>query len=112
VMHLLQAGISADKILVPEAFDNALTVDMALGCSTNTLLHLTALAHECGFRLDLNRVNEISRRTPQLCLLSPAGADRIEDLGRAGGVTAVIKRIAGRRFVESGPGYRNRKNGC
>ncbi|MDZ4132064.1 MAG: dihydroxy-acid dehydratase [Dethiobacteria bacterium] len=93
VMHLLQAGISADQILVPEAFDNALTVDMALGCSTNTLLHLTALAHECGFRLDLNRVNEISRRTPQLCLLSPAGADRIEDLGRAGGVTAVIKEL-------------------
>jgi dihydroxy-acid dehydratase len=95
VMHLLQAGISADKILVPEAFDNALTVDMALGCSTNTVLHLTALAHECGFRLDLNRVNEISRRTPQLCLLSPAGADRIEDLGRAGGVTAVIKELLG-----------------
>lgn len=102
VMHLLQAGISADKILVPEAFDNALAVDMALGCSTNTLLHLTALAHECGFRLDLNRVNEISRRTPQLCLLSPAGADRIEDLGRAGGVTAVISELLAAGLLNPG----------
>lgn len=93
VMNLLAAGITTGKILIPEAFDNALAVDMALGCSTNTLLHLTALAHECGFRLDLGRVNEISRRTPQLCLLSPAGTDRIEDLGRAGGVAAVMKEL-------------------
>ncbi len=93
IMDLLTEGIGADKILVNEAFDNALAVDMALGCSTNTLLHLTALAHECGFSLNLNRVNEISRCTPQLCLLSPAGPDRIEDLGRAGGVTAVIGEL-------------------
>ncbi len=93
IMDLLTEGIGADKILVNEAFDNALAVDMALGCSTNTLLHLTALAHECGFSLNLNRVNEISSCTPQLCLLSPAGPDRIEDLGRAGGVTAVIGEL-------------------
>ena len=93
IMKLLEKGITADQILIPDAFDNALAVDMALGCSTNTLLHLTALAHECGFRLDLQRVNEISSRTPQLCLLSPAGPDRIEDLGRAGGVPAVMKEL-------------------
>ncbi len=93
IMNLLREGISVDQILVREAFDNALAVDMALGCSTNTLLHLTALAHECGFSLDLNMVNEISASTPQLCLLSPAGSDRIEDLGRAGGVTAVISEL-------------------
>lgn len=93
VMNLLREGIGIKKILVREAFDNALAVDMALGCSTNTLLHLTALAHECGFKLDLKRVNEISERTPQLCLLSPAGSDRIEDLGRAGGVSAVMKEL-------------------
>jgi len=93
IMKLLEKGITADQILNTEAFDNALAVDMALGCSTNTLLHLTALAHECGFSLDLNRVNKISSRTPQLCLLSPAGPDRIEDLGRAGGVPAVMKEL-------------------
>ena len=93
VMNLLKGGIRIAEILTPEAFDNALAVDMALGCSTNTLLHLTALAHECGFKLDFNRVNAISSRTPQLCLLSPAGSDRIEDLARAGGVTAVIGEL-------------------
>jgi len=93
IMNLLREGVDIDKILVPEAFDNALAVDMALGCSTNTLLHLTALAHECGLKLDLNRINEISERTPQLCLLSPAGPDRIEDLNRAGGVPAVMKEL-------------------
>ncbi|MBW6462789.1 MAG: dihydroxy-acid dehydratase, partial [Firmicutes bacterium] len=93
IVELLKAGISVSKILTPGAFDNALTVDMALGCSTNTLLHLTALAYERGITLDLNRVNEISKRTPQLCLLSPAGYDRIEDLHYAGGVQAVMKEL-------------------
>lgn len=92
-MKLLEAGITASQILGPLAFDNALAVDMALGCSTNTLLHLTALAYECGINLDLARVNEISSKTPQLCLLSPAGSDRIEDLGRAGGIPAVMKAL-------------------
>ncbi|MGM0651645.1 MAG: dihydroxy-acid dehydratase [Bacillota bacterium] len=93
LMNLLKEGIRISDILTPEAFDNALAVDMALGCSTNTLLHLTALAHECGYKLNLNRVNEISSRTPQLCLLSPAGTDHIEDLARAGGVTALISEL-------------------
>lgn len=93
IMELVKQDLTIDKILVQEAFSNALAVDMALGCSTNTLLHLTALAHECGFSLDLNRVNKISKKTPQLCLLSPAGPDRIEDLWRAGGVPAVIKEL-------------------
>lgn len=101
VMELLKSGITADQILVPEAFDNALAVDMALGCSTNTLLHLTALARECGFSLDLNRVNEVSRNTPQLCLLSPAGTDRIEDLDRAGGVPAVMKELLQAKLLDS-----------
>ncbi len=93
IVKLFNEGLNAAKILTPEAFDNALTVDMALGCSTNTLLHLTAIAYERGITLDLNRVNEISKRTPQLCLLSPAGEDRIEDLYNAGGVQAVMKEL-------------------
>ncbi|MDY6827206.1 MAG: dihydroxy-acid dehydratase [Bacillota bacterium] len=93
VMDLLEKKIKALDILVPDAFENALAVDMALGCSTNTLLHLTALAYECGLKIDFNRVNEISRKTPQLCLLSPAGQDRIEDLDRAGGIKAVMKEL-------------------
>jgi dihydroxy-acid dehydratase len=93
ILQLLKSGMNARQILTPEALDNALTVDMALGCSTNTVLHLTALAYELGIILDLNRINEISRRTPQLCRLSPAGSDRIEDLYMAGGVEAVMKEL-------------------
>ncbi len=93
VMNLLDSGTTIKQILTREAFENALAVDMALGCSTNTLLHLTALAHECGFRLDLDQVNVVSERTPQLCLLSPAGPNHIEDLDRSGGVPAVMKEL-------------------
>lgn len=102
IMDLIGAGITAGTILSEKAFENALAVDMALGCSTNTLLHLTALAYERGFRLDLKKVNEISKRTPQLCLLSPAGSDRIEDLYRAGGVEALIKALSGAGLFDSG----------
>ncbi len=94
VMGLLEKKTTARKILTGSAFENALAVDMALGCSTNTLLHLTALAHECGIRLDLERVNVISENTPQLCSLSPGGADHIEELDRAGGVPAVMKELS------------------
>ncbi len=94
VMDLVHKDISIKKILGPKAFENALAVDMALGCSTNTLLHLTALAYECDIKLDLNQVNIISARTPQLCLLSPAGPNHIEDLARAGGVPAVMRELA------------------
>jgi dihydroxy-acid dehydratase len=100
VMALLTAGITAGDILSRSAFINALTVDMALGCSTNTLLHLLAVAHERQINLNLELVNEISRRTPQLCLLSPAGPDRIEDLGKAGGVPGVMKELAGAGLLD------------
>jgi len=94
VMELLKSGLTTKQILSEEVFENALAVDMALGCSTNTVLHLTALAHECGFKLDLDQVNRVSDRTPQLCLLSPAGPNYIEDLDRDGGVPAVMKELA------------------
>ncbi len=102
VMELLNKGLSIRQILVRDAFENALAVDMALGCSTNTLLHLTALAHECDFKLDLDQVNRVSERTPQLCLLSPAGPNHIEDLDRAGGVPAVMNELVGAGLLHSG----------
>ncbi|MCF8049665.1 MAG: dihydroxy-acid dehydratase [Desulfobacterales bacterium] len=94
VMQLLKEGVTARTIMTSEAFENALSVDMALGCSTNTVLHLTAIAAESGISLDLDRVDAISRRTPQLCSLSPAGPDHLQDLHRAGGVCAVMKQLA------------------
>jgi dihydroxy-acid dehydratase len=94
IMELVAGGITAGRILSREALINALTVDMALGCSTNTILHLAAVAAERGLALELSLVNEISRRTPQLCLLSPAGRHRIEDLHSDGGVPAVMKELA------------------
>jgi dihydroxy-acid dehydratase len=100
IVDLVRDQVTSGMILTAQAFENALAVDMALGCSTNTLLHLTAIAHERGQRLDLNRVNEISRRTPQLCLLSPAGENRIEDLHRAGGVEAVMKELLDAKLLD------------
>ncbi len=94
IMELVNRGLTPRQILTREAFVNALSVDLALGCSTNTILHLQAIAHELGLSLDLNSLNHLSRRTPQLCLLSPAGEDRLEDLNRAGGVPAVMKELA------------------
>ncbi len=87
-------------IVTEKAIKNALIVDMALGGSTNTILHMAAIAHEAGIKLDLKMVNEISRATPQLCSLSPAGQYRIEDLGRAGGVPAVMKELAQAGLIE------------
>jgi len=80
--------------MTQKAFENALTVDMALGCSTNTVLHLTALCHEIGLPLDLSLINEVSRRTPHLCSLSPGGLHHIEELNYAGGISAVIKVLS------------------
>ncbi len=100
VVDLVRSKITAGQIMTARAFENALAVDMALGCSTNVLIHLTAIAHERGYRIDLNRVNEISRKTPQLCLLSPAGSDRIEDLHRAGGVGAVMKELLEAKLID------------
>jgi dihydroxy-acid dehydratase len=94
IMDLLDRGITPRKIMNEDAFTNALTVDMALGCSTNTVLHLSAIANEAGVPFSLERINEISKTTPNLCSLSPAGKDHVEDLDRAGGVQAVLKELA------------------
>jgi dihydroxy-acid dehydratase len=91
VMELFEKQITPSRILTEKAFENALAVDMALGCSTNTVLHLTALAHEIGWPLELDRINTVSNRTPHLCSLSPGGPYHIEDLNNAGGIPAVIK---------------------
>lgn len=93
VMRMVEASVAPDQIMTPEAFDNALTVDMALGCSTNTVLHLTAIAREMGVDIPLERIDEISGKTPNLCKLSPAGADHIEDLYHAGGISAVMNEL-------------------
>jgi dihydroxy-acid dehydratase len=99
VMKLVQRDIKPRDIISYESFINALTVDMALGCSTNSILHLCAIAHEIGVALDLDIVNEISSRTPNLCRLSPAGNHYIEDLYAAGGVQAVIGELAGNGLI-------------
>jgi len=94
ILELIERQLTPSKIMTRKAFENALTVDMALGCSTNTVLHLTALAHEIGLPFDLSLINEVSRRTPHLCSLSPGGLHHIEDLNYAGGISAVIKVLA------------------
>ena len=95
IMELFRRGITARQILTEEAFRNSLAVDMALGCSTNTVLHLAAIAEEAGVAIDLDLINEVSAKAPHLCSLSPGGKDHIEDLDRAGGVGAVMKTLAG-----------------
>ena len=94
VMELLERDIRPLDIMNEAAFQNALTVDMALGCSTNTMLHLPAIAREAGVDLNLDIANEISARTPNLCHLAPAGHTYIEDLNEAGGVYAVMNELA------------------
>ncbi|HZK24480.1 MAG TPA: dihydroxy-acid dehydratase [Oscillospiraceae bacterium] len=94
VMKAIHNELTPAKILTTEAFVNALTMDMALGCSTNTVLHLPAIAHEAGITLDLDYIQTISERIPQLCKLAPAGEYHIEDLAAAGGIQAVLKRLA------------------
>ncbi|HUH66905.1 MAG TPA: dihydroxy-acid dehydratase [Syntrophales bacterium] len=94
IMELLKKNILPRKIATLAAFKNAIAVDMALGCSTNTVLHIPAIAHEAGIKLDLDLFNEISRKTPNLCKLSPAGPHHLEDLDMAGGVQAVMKQIS------------------
>jgi dihydroxy-acid dehydratase len=94
IMQLLKKDVKPRDIATLAAFKNAIAVDMALGCSTNTVLHIPAIAHEAGIKLELDIFNEISKKTPNLCKLSPAGAHHIEDLDAAGGIQAVMKRIA------------------
>ena len=93
IMELVKKDIKPRDIMTPAAFHNAETVDMALGCSTNTMLHLPAIAHECGIELDLDLSNEISSKTPNLCHLAPAGNTYMEDLEGAGGVHAVMMEL-------------------
>ena len=93
VMELVEKNIRPRDIMTKEAFENALTIDMALGCSTNTMLHLPAIAHELGIDIDLHHVNDISEKTPNLCHLAPAGNTFMEDLDLAGGVYAVMKEL-------------------
>ncbi len=94
VMELVEKDIKPSDILTEKAFENALTVDMALGCSTNSVLHLPAIANEIGLEINLDIINEISAKTPNLCKLAPAGNYHIQDLYEAGGVQAVMKELS------------------
>ena len=99
VMEMLKKNIRPRDIMTKEAFLNALAVDMALGCSTNSMLHLPAIAHEAGVELNVDIANEISSRTPNLCHLAPAGPTYIEDLNEAGGVYAVMNELSKKNLL-------------
>ncbi len=94
VMELLKEDIKPSDILTPNAFENALRSDMALGCSSNTVLHLTAIAHEAGVPMDMGYIDTISRGTPQLCKLNPAGSTFISDLNEVGGIQSVLRELS------------------
>lgn len=100
IMDMIEKNIRPRSIMTEAAFRNALTVDMALGCSTNTMLHLPAIAHECGIELKVENANEISAKTPNLCHLAPAGYAYMEDLNEAGGVYAVMKELSKRNLLD------------
>ena len=99
IMELLEKDIRPRDIMTEEAFMNALTVDMALGCSTNSMLHLPAIAHEAGVELNVDIANEVSARTPNLCHLAPAGPTYMEDLNEAGGVYAVMNELTKKNLL-------------
>lgn len=100
VMEMVEKNIRPLDIMNEKTFRNALTLDMALGCSTNTVLHLPAIAHEAGVKIDLDLVNEVSAGTPHICKLAPAGEHHIEDLDAAGGIYAVMKRLAEKDLLD------------
>jgi len=102
IMELVEKDIRPRDIMTEAAFHNAETIDMALGCSTNTMLHLPAIAHECGIELSFDMANEISEKTPNLCHLAPAGETYMEDLDRAGGVYAVMAELAKQNLIDTG----------
>ena len=102
IMELYRKDIRPRDIMTEDAFMNALTVDMALGCSTNTMLHLPAIAHEAKVNIDVNVANEVSARTPNLCHLAPAGHTYMEDLNEAGGVYAVMKELSKKNLINLG----------
>ena len=101
VMELLKNDIRPRDIMTKEAFNNALTVDMALGCSTNSMLHLPAIAHECGIEINLDIANTISAKTPNLCHLAPAGRTYMEELDEAGGVYAVMNELSKKKLLNT-----------
>ena len=101
VMELLRNDIRPRDIMTEKAFHNALTVDMALGCSTNSMLHLPAIAHECGIEINLDIANNISAATPNLCHLAPAGRTYIEELDEAGGVYAVMNELSKKNLLNT-----------
>ena len=101
IMELVERNIRPRDIMTEAAFHNVETLDMALGCSTNSMLHLPAIAHECGIELSLAFANDISRRTPNLCHLAPAGDTFMEDLDRAGGVYAVMKELTKKGLLDT-----------
>ena len=101
IMELVKRNIRPRDIMTPAAFHNAEIVDMALGCSTNTMLHLPAIAHEAGVTIDLDMSNEISAHTPNLCHLAPAGDTFMEDLNRAGGVLALMKELTKKNLLDT-----------
>ncbi len=100
VMMMIEKGITARRMMTKTNFTNALAMDMALGCSSNTMLHVPAIAHEAGIKIDLKEVNEISNRTPNLCHLAPAGHTFMCELDDAGGVQAVMKELAKRKLID------------
>lgn len=101
IMNLVEADIRPKDILTKAAFENALAVDMALGCSTNSVLHLLAIASEAGVDIDLNLINKISSKTPNLCHLAPVGNTHIQDLDSAGGVPAVMAQLAEGNYIDT-----------
>ncbi|MDL2236994.1 dihydroxy-acid dehydratase [Christensenellaceae bacterium OttesenSCG-928-K19] len=100
VMKAVEQDTRPRDIMTQAAFENALAVDMALGCSTNSMLHLPAIAHECGISIDLRKVNEISEKTPNLCHLAPAGHHYIEELNECGGVPAVMAELTKKDLIQ------------
>ena len=101
IMELVEKNIRPRDIMTDKAFKNALTVDMALGCSTNTMLHIPAIAKEAGVELNMEMVNELSAKTPNLCHLAPAGPTYMEDLNEAGGVYAVMNELSKKGLIEA-----------
>ena len=101
VMEMFERGITARCMMTKKNFENALAADMALGCSSNTMLHLPAIAHEAGLSIDLHEVNEISNRTPNLCHLAPAGHTFMCELDDAGGVQAVLAELAKKNLIDT-----------
>jgi dihydroxy-acid dehydratase len=101
IMTLLENNITPSRIMTDKAFENALAVDMALGCSTNTVLHLAAIAREANVTIDLNQINEISKATPHLCSLSPGGTHHVQDLNRAGGIPALMNELTGAGLIHN-----------